>query len=121
MGAQLEEFLPIDDREIAERGAALIVGDARERPGREGQRRVARREEIGEPVETRHGTADRGGRGGAGGAEGTGRVLSACARLRLSATTTGRGSRCTPSALPPTTTRSIRSLSIASVIWWPRE
>jgi len=35
MGLQLQEFLPIGNREIAERGAALIVGDARERPARE--------------------------------------------------------------------------------------
>ena len=44
MSPQLEEFLTIGDGEVAEAGAALIIGDAHERGGRQRERRVAGRE-----------------------------------------------------------------------------
>ena len=105
--AQLEERLAIGDGEVAERGAALIVRNVRERRRGERERRITSREEIGQPLEA-HGIG-----GGGGGA--TGFVVSAGTGRG------GRGSRCTPSALPATTTRSMRSRSIATVIRLPRE
>ena len=85
MRAQLEEFLTIRHGEVTERGASLLIRDAHQCGGRERERGIARREEIAETIDSGH------GRGGA-------------APLTLSATTAGRGSRCTPSDLPETTT-----------------
>ncbi len=109
VGLELEKLLAIGNGELAERGATLVVGDARQRSGRERERRVAPRQEVGKALEPVHGTAGGGGGGGAGGCEGP-------ALFRLSATTAGRGSRCTPSDLPATVTRSMRLFSIARVI-----
>ena len=46
VGPELEELLAIGDGQIAERGAALVVGDARERGNGEREGGVARRKQI---------------------------------------------------------------------------
>ena len=85
MRAQLQELLAIGDGEVAERAMPLRVGNARQRGGRERERRVARREQVREAIERVHGAAFCSGRVAGGGADFT---LSA---FRLSATAGRRG------------------------------
>src|SRR6267378_2676468 len=100
MGAELQKLLPVGNGQRPERGAALCVGDTGQRRGREGERGVARGEQLGETIGGAHGffLAVSGGAGG-----------------------TGRFSRCTPSALPATSTRSTLAPRSSTAMRWPRE
>src|SRR6267378_3948662 len=101
MGAELQKLLPVGNGQRPERGAALCVGDTGQRRGREGERGVARGEQLGETIGGAHGffLAVSGGAGAAG----------------------GRASRCTPSAVPATTTRSILAPRRSTAMRSPRE
>src|SRR5207249_2130597 len=94
--AQLEEFLPVGDREVPERRAPVLVRHPGERRGGERERGVPGGEQVGDHR--------------------LGGFF-----LVVSAGTGGLGSSCTPLAPPVTNTLSTRSALSKTSIMAPRE
>ena len=97
-GDDAQEILAIRHRQAAEGRVTTVIRDTDERRRRQRQRGVAAVQQLG---------------------QGGHRTVPGF--LVVSGGAGGRGSRCTPSARPPTTTRSMRACRMAMAILCPRE